>query len=148
MEGSRRQEKRMSKTSEAGTLTSQSTSIRSRQVRGDMPLSGKIQEPKERKSQNVKPQSKSREGVNIDKDFPYVSQVIPKSNLCNNLVWVESFLDQLLRNPGDENRPVAIPPSENDRAHDHNKGMCPYWEMPKYRFRLPLIKFKKILLQS
>jgi hypothetical protein len=85
---------------------------------------------------------------NLDKDFPYVSQVIPKSNLCNNLVWVETFLDQLLRNPGDENRPVAIPPSENDRAHDHNKGMCPYWEMPKYRFRLPLIKFKKILLQS
>jgi hypothetical protein len=82
-----------------------------------------------------------------DKDFPYVSQIIPKPHICNNHVWVETFLDQLLHNLEDGYRSVDISPFEDDRAHDHNKGMCIYWKMPKCGFRLPLTTFKKLLLR-
>jgi hypothetical protein len=85
-----------------------------------------MREPKERKPRNANPGSKPRERVSTDKDFPYVSQIVLKPHICNNLVWVETFLDQLLRNPRDKYRPIAISPFEDDRAHDHNKGMCLY----------------------
>jgi hypothetical protein len=100
------------------------------------------------KSRNAKPGSKPQEGMSADKNFPYVSQIILKPHICNNSVWVETFLDQLFHNPGDGYRPVAISPSEDDRAHDHNKGRCIYWKMSKCGFRLPFTSFKKLLLRS
>jgi hypothetical protein len=126
MEGSQRQEKGKGKVSCTGTLTSQSTSMRSRQGRGDRPLVGQMWEPKKRKSRNAKPGLKPREGVIADKDFSYVSQIVPKPYIYDNSVWVEAFLDQLLRNSGDGYRPIVIFPSQNDRAHDHHKRMCIY----------------------
>jgi hypothetical protein len=83
MEGSQRQEKGKGKASDAGTSTFQSTGMRSRQARGDKPLAGQVREPKERKPRNVKLGSKPREGVTADKNFPYVSQIVSKSHICN-----------------------------------------------------------------
>jgi hypothetical protein len=103
---------------------------------------------KQKKTRNAKSESKPREGVSADKDFPYVSQIIPKPHICNNPVCVETFLDQLLRNPEEGYRPIAISPTEDDHTHDHNKGMCIYWKMPKCGFRLPLTTFKKLLLRT
>jgi hypothetical protein len=56
--------------------------------------------------------------------------------LCNP-DWVDGFLDQLLRNFGDENRPVIVHPNENDRAHDYGKGLCIYCKMPNMALGYP-----------
>jgi hypothetical protein len=126
MEESRGYSKMMTKTSRTRTSTSQPSGIKSKHAREDRPLVGQVRKPKERKPKNIKPESKPREGMDTNKNFPYVSQIVPKSNLCNNPIQIDNFLDQLLQNPSDGNRPMTISPSENDGAHDHDKGMCLY----------------------
>jgi hypothetical protein len=38
-------------------------------------------------------------------------------------------------------KPHVICSSENDKAHDHNKGLCIYWKISKCGFRLFLSNF-------
>jgi hypothetical protein len=72
--------------------------------------------PKEKKTRNVKPDSKVRERVDLDSKFSYVLLTVLKANLIENQDWTESFIYQLLCVNPNGNRPVF---SHHLRMIDH-----------------------------
>ena len=114
------------------------------------PEDGEEVPQKPKKKVRMDPSSKAREGHPIDKDFPHIS-VIPPKKKCRDIVWArEEFYPELVRvEYRGRLRPevlTLVPPSADDRAHDHEKGMCVFWKMPKCGFRLPITDFQRRLL--
>jgi hypothetical protein len=58
----------------------------------------------------------------LDKNFPYVSLIVPKANLCDNQSWIDNFINNELmsKNAEVEHKPHDIPPIDNNKANDHN----------------------------
>jgi len=100
-----------------------------------------------------KPNSVAREGHPRDQYFPKAS-VIPPNKQVREPGWISEFWEELVGEgfKNDErlsfNKVGLVSPSFEDRAHDHEKGLCIYWKMPKCGFQLALSNFEKSLLKA
>ena len=100
----------------------------------------------------IKPTSIAREGHPADFHFPTASVIPPKKTVMDK-DWADGVLWEELvseKGKGTISRELLglVPPSFTDRAHDHEKGMCVYWKMPKCGFLLEISDFARSLLQE
>jgi hypothetical protein len=58
----------------------------------EIPLTGKMREPKEKKLRNLKLGAQAREGVESDKGFLHISFIVPRTRLLGNHTWDNSFV--------------------------------------------------------
>ena len=100
-----------------------------------------------------KPNSVAREGHPRDQYFPRAS-VIPPNKQVRESGWTSEFWEELVGEgfKNDErlsfDKVGLVSPSFEDMAHDHEKGLCIYWKMPKCGFQLALSNFEKSLLKA